>query len=77
VPYFAGASDDRRGESVGEEVGPGALTEQVNQLFGSCSVAACRSPHGLAQRGVDHVHLPQHAKVILCPSAQISVTGKV
>ena len=57
LPYLAGSGDYWGRKSVGEEVGSGTLSQQVNQLPGSGGVTPGCPAQGLAQRGVDDVYL--------------------
>ena len=67
--HLAGAGDNRRRQGVGEQVGPGALPEEVRQLARPGGVPARRAAQRLPQRRVDDVHRPGHAEMLLSAPA--------
>lgn len=46
VQGLGGTAHHGGGQAVGEEVGAGALAEQIDEGFGACCVPACRERKG-------------------------------
>jgi len=65
IEYLAGTSNNWGWQGVGEKVGPGLLSEQVNKFLGTSGVPSSSTSQSFAKSGIDDVHTAVNSKKLL------------